>query len=738
MNTFLSTTILLLVLFCTAAIPAQAETPKDGVPRHTKVTLIPEFNAITPGQPLTLSIHEELETGWHVYWKNPGDSGESTNVEWIVPNGFTVSEIEFPTPETMAFGPLMNFGYGGKVDLLVTLTPPSTITESDIPIKANISWLVCSDICVPESTSVELVLPVTTDTVIATPTDPSLFSEARAAMPTHAAWQGLVEEQDKKLNLSFIVDDESITALQDAKDLYFFPDEWGVILYATPQTISIADNKLSIIVDRDTRPLSDLTSINGVLGYTDSDGSRKSFEISVPLMGAAAAITDPLAAPPSPTDKTDTASSQPTPPPSSQNESSSVSFAQAIILAVLGGLILNLMPCVFPVLSLKALSLVKMSAKEQKHAALHGLFYTIGILVCFLSIASILVVLQAAGEEIGWGFQFQNPAVVLSLAYLLFIMGMNLSGFFEFKNHFLSNLGHKLASKHGYTGSFFTGMLATAVATPCIGPFMGVAIGFALTQPPAITVLIFLALGLGLALPYLLLCIIPPLRGILPKPGAWMETFRQFMAFPLYASVAWLVWVYAQQVSGDYGVLLSLAGLICIGFAVWAAHHIPHRQPAKTVVHIISISAVILSLIIVVLSASSEIMSEKESTSTIETRDTTIFSQMALDQALEGDHPVFIDMTAAWCITCKVNERVALNIESTQALFQEKGVQVLIGDWTNENPEITKFLKSYGRSGVPLYVYYGPRDKTSGKRPDAVVLPQLLTPGLVAEVLNAH
>ncbi|HAJ90427.1 MAG TPA: disulfide bond formation protein DsbD, partial [Rhodospirillaceae bacterium] len=340
-----------------------------------------------------------------------------------------------------------------------------------------------------------------------------------------------------------------------------------------------------------------------------------------------------------------------------------------------------------------------------------------------------------AGQQIGWGFQLQNPIVILLLAYLLFTMALNLSGFFEIKSGPLANIGHKLASKHGYKGTFFTGILATIVATPCTAPFMATAMGYALTQPPVIAMAIFMALGLGLALPYLVLCFVPALRQSLPKPGAWMETFRQFMSFPLFASVAWLIWVYAQQVGGGYGTLLGLGGLILIAFGIWVARHEPRKQPWKTGIHAVSVVSIILAFVIAGLShmTAPRTSAEKESAMPY-----ISFSTETLDRLIASDAPILVDMTASWCITCQVNERIAIYTDATQALFKQQNVQYVVGDWTNQNPEITAYLKKYGRSGVPLYVFYGARDTITGARPEPRILPQLLTAGLIADVIHGE
>lgn len=709
-----------LVSLCGAI--AHAGSFKDGVPRYVTINLIPEKDAVTPGEKLAVAIQQIHQPEWHTYWKNPGDSGETTSINWVLPDGFSAGDLEYPVPQQIAYGPLMNFGFGGEVVLFTEINVPADLPQTDATLDAEISWLVCRDICVPEFTKATLVLPVATTDHPAKDTNPELFAQARAKLPQQKIWQGMVEELDQTLKLTFTPDEENLPALVAARDFFFFPEEWGVMINPAAQQVSVENNHLVILLQRDSRPLSDLRNIKGVLAFTDGDGSYRGVGLDVAIAGKPAQQNAAAAAP-------DNGS-----PASGQLVAEQVTVAQAIVLAILGGIILNLMPCVFPVLSMKALSLVKMSAKEKKHAAIHGLLYTLGVLVCFGLIAASLIALKAAGEEIGWGFQLQNPVVVLLLAYLLFVMALNLSGFFEFKGHLFSNIGHKLASHHGYTGTFFTGMLATIVATPCTAPFMGTAMGFALTQTVPVAMTIFLALGLGLALPYLALCLIPPLRKTLPRPGAWMETFRQFMAFPLYASVAWLVWVYSQQVSGSYGVMLALFGLILISFSVWISRHTPHRQPMKGAIHALSTSAIALAVLIVALSAMKpEMMTDARTQSEAVSDHLLAYSAKAYEEAIMGDKPVFAYMTASWCITCKWNERVALDTDATRQLFKEQGVTVFEGDWTNRNAEITEFLSKYGRSGVPLYVYTGARDPQSGLRPDARILPQILTPALVAE-----
>jgi thiol:disulfide interchange protein/DsbC/DsbD-like thiol-disulfide interchange protein len=723
--------------------PAAAEPPtKTGEPIYVQTRLVPEFSALIPGKPLTVAIEQTIQDGWDTYWKNPGDSGEPTRLKWSLPAGFTAGEIDWPTPERMEFGPLVNFGYKGKIALLSQISVPDQLPYPEATFTVDASWLVCSDICVPEYKTLTLTLPVAKTESEAKPIEPELFSAARKALPASAAWQGMVEEQNQALLLSLRLEPEDKEALRAAKSVAFFPEEWGIILNAAPQE-SIDDPEFfKLRMTRDSRPLSAISSLNGVLAYETENGERKGVQLHIPMSTALAEM-----APPHPEQELGS--------PDQKTATTGIGIGKAIFLAFLGGLILNLMPCVFPVLSMKALSLVKMSEKEQSHASLHGVLYTIGVLVCFSLIAGILISLQAAGEKVGWGFQLQDPVIVLLLAYLFFAMGLSLSGFLEVGGARLTSLGQNLTRNRGYAGSFFTGMLATIVATPCTAPFMGTAMGFALTQPDQVALAVFLALGFGLAFPYLILCIVPPLRKALPKPGAWMETFREFLAFPLYASAAWLVWVYGQQTEGTYTTLLALTGIILIAMAVWIWRFAPARaQPMRGLLASLAILCVLLSFGIaatsmVKLPGKLACLSSTPKTEKCDEEDLAQqakaeanghipFTQNMFDEAIAGDAPVFVNMTAAWCITCKVNERVALATDDTKALFRSKNISYFVGDWTNQNPEITEFLETYGRSGVPLYVYFGPRDKISGERPDPEVLPQLLTPGLVADVIGGN
>jgi thiol:disulfide interchange protein DsbD len=487
----------------------------------------------------------------------------------------------------------------------------------------------------------------------------------------------------------------------------FFPEEWGIIHNSAPVTATRTDTGLTVVQKRGERALGEVPVSKAVLTYEDAQGERKAVRVSILSEGGEDKADNTLAAP-------------------------DLALWQAAMLALLGGLILNLMPCVFPVLSLKALSLAKLGDKERAHARGYGVAYTLGILVSFAVIAGGLMALQAAGSEIGWGFQLQNPAVILGLIYLLFLMGLNLSGYFELSGGW-TNIGSGLVQKQGYSGSFFTGVLATLVATPCTAPFMGVAMGFALTQPPLQAMTVFMAMGLGLALPYLLLCFIPWLRKFLPRPGAWMDLFKQFLAFPMFLSSAWLVWVLAQQTDA-ITVFYALIGIVSLALIIWLVRHWPSRAGVK----IVSGALILVSVSFILMTLMMPHPEKAEGALSVTTGDQNweSFTQSRLDQLLAQGDPVFVNMTAAWCITCKVNDNVAINVESTRAFFAEKGIRYLKGDWTNQNPEITKYLSAYGRSGVPIYVFYPARDENTGERPKEIILPQILTPAIVTNSLS--
>ncbi len=674
---------------------------------HVKIRILAERGEIKPGEDLWIGIEQSIDPHWHTYWQNPGDSGAAPTIKWNLPEGFSMSEIHWPTPQKIAYPPLMNYGYENNVILLQKLSAPKTLPEGEINLSANIEILVCQDVCIPEYGSYNLTL--NGPELGAAEANTIYLNAARTKLPQKVNWTSNFKETPAGFSLLITPSNPTFFDNLTPDMVELFPLDWGLVDNAAPATVSFQDNQIVITQKRGTRGLEDIKTATLVI--TRGKGvNRLSYEIQSQHNYIPAAET-------------------PTTPQDSPAPSTNISLLSALTLALLGGLILNLMPCVFPVLALKALSLVKIAEKHPNQAKIHGLSYTAGIILSFLVIAGILIGLQSTGAGLGWGFHLQNPLIVGTLAYLLFFIGLNLFGFFEFGNSFM-NVGGTLTQGHGYKSSFFTGVLATLVATPCTAPFMAAAIGYALTQPPHINLSIFAALGLGLALPYLILSFSPKLERALPKPGPWMNTFKQFMAFPMFLSAAWLIWVLSQQ-SGSTAVLHILIGMVLITFALWIIHHLKHHQ--KLWLRILAIFAVIGAFLLLDVAPLQKAETEQPTeTSWIQT-----YSAETLETALKTTNPVFVEMTAAWCITCKVNHATSINIDATKKLFAEQNVQYLLGDWTNQDAEITKYLNNYGRNGVPIYVFYGQPNET-GQRPEPMVLPQVLTPGIIKNAIKGE
>lgn len=701
--TMIRTFILPVLLFvCLAILPlhhAKADdssfddSPKVGLSLHANK------DAVVAGEDLTLIIRKEIIPHWHTYWINPGDSGAETRFKFNKPQGFAIGEVSWPAPSAIPFGPLINYGYEDEVLFTVPVTVPDTLASdlTDVTFKVDAEWLVCMDICIPEFGNASITLPVASSGVTI---NENMIERAQNALPQtdhNVAAAFNYDETSKSFTLSV---NGLVETNIEKQNTHFFPKEWGVILAAAPQQVNNAEQgSLTLSTERDTRDIAAFDTLDGVLRV-----GQHSYDITA---------------------KKDTTllSTNTVPNAEQMVVDDNFTLALALIFAFIGGMILNLMPCVFPVLSMKALSLVQLSEQERHHAALHGGAYASGIIASFWVVAGSLIALQSLGAQIGWGFQLQNPIVTGLLAYLLFLLGLNLAGFFEFSNK-LSGVGQNLTAQHSYKGSFFTGVLATLVATPCSAPFMASALGYALTQPAIISMLIFTFLGLGLAFPYVALTILPGLQKILPKPGAWMEKFRQFLAFPMFASALWLAWVFAQQ-STTSGLIALFTGAIAISFAIWIF------VSFKNIIAKILAAVLIIFSLSIPFTAPALMPSTETDTQAVEAEYTS-YTPDALEQALQGNNPVFVNMTADWCITCKFNERIAFT-HKVNAAIEKNNIQYLKGDWTNQNADITAYLKSFGRNGVPLYVYYAAPDD-QGTRDEPAILPQILTEGIV---LNA-
>ncbi len=735
--------ILTLILSCPGLARAQDTAPQTAQKNHVQVRLVPERTTVEGNDMILIAIEQTIDDGWHSYWTNPGDSGIAPIIKWKLPEGAAIAETLWPVPLEINVAGIVNYGYEKKVTLLQQLVLPDTLPAGPLTLEAQVDLLVCSDICIPETSTHSITL---NDGQASDNT--AYIDEAMNALPEKIDWTARYHTRGDffVLDLDFVLPGIFPPRIA-VTGINLIPYEWGVVENTAPTVTVMKEYSanrgryLRMTQWRGDRPLEELKEIRALMVYRDANGHRMALDLTAApdpawlnyqaIKKARAALQEKPAPTPAPA-ATDAAAEPVIPGGETRATAPApLTFVAALLFALLGGLVLNLMPCVFPVLSLKALHLSSMSAREQSHAALHGVIYTAGVLTSFALLGGLLMGLKAGGAEIGWGFQLQNPAVVYALALLLFALGLNLAGVFAFGGG-LANAGAHLAARGGHAGDFFTGVLAVLVATPCTAPFMGAALGYALTQSAPMAFAVFMALGFGLALPYLLLTIVPPLRKLLPKPGAWMNTFKQFLAFPLFGSVAWLVWVFAQQTS-TLGLAGALTGLIGLGFGLWAWPRRPAQGFARAIV-----TFFLMPLVLLMLAAPLAEIKRPHALPSAAPADESVISYTpaALDELLRGDNPIFVNMTAAWCITCKINEKAALDVPATKALFAQHNISLVRGDWTNRDAAITAYLDGYGRNGVPLYVFHGARDAATGQRPAPVVLPQLLTPALVREKLG--
>ncbi len=668
--------VLLLTFF---ALPARAADSAPVVSPRATVTLHADRAAIAPGEEFRALLRIRLAPGWHTYWSNAGDAGAPPELDLALPEGWQSTPLQFPAPSRIPFGPLMNFGYLNEAAFPFTLTAPTTLRPGEtVTLDATGTWLACADICIPEEGAFRLTLPVEASP---RPANLPLFLAAEAALPRPAPFTARFAREGARAALTVEGEGLNPASLREAA---FFPFAQNLIENAPAQPLTVREGALTLALPPAEAPWP--TRVEGVLTLTDAAGVRGAYLISAEPGGTLPATGLPL--------------------------------WQVLGLALLGGLILNLMPCVFPVLAMKAMALAKLGGAARSAVRAEAAGYTAGVLVTFLAIGGLMLGLRAAGLAAGWGFQFTWAPFVAGMAWLMLAVGLNLSGVFAVRGPVLS--GHA-------GGSFGTGVLAVLVATPCTAPFMATAIGASLTLPPAATLGVFAALGLGLALPYALLGVFPALARALPRPGAWMERLRQFLAFPMYGAAAWLVWVLAQQAGPD-GVLMVLAGGVLVALAAWAfglaqqAGRAPRRVGQAT-----AALALVAALALLPLLGNATASTPAPAT----TGAAEPWSAARLAELRAEGRPVFVNLTAAWCISCKVNERIALHTDATQARMRAGDVAQLTGDWTRGDAAITALLREHGRDGVPLYLLYPP----GGGAP--VVLPQILTEGMMLRALDA-
>jgi thiol:disulfide interchange protein/DsbC/DsbD-like thiol-disulfide interchange protein len=688
---------------------------------HVEAELIARHKAIAPGQPIEAALRLKIIDHWHTYWQNPGDSGLPTKLKWTLPPGFTAEPIQWPHPKKLPLGPLMNFGYEGEVLHLVKIAAPANLKAGEpVTLKAKAEWLVCADVCIPEDAELALTLP-------SDPAKPSVdarweqaFVSANAALPM-AKFDAINTISAKIEGDKLVISGKTLAAAGGTlypTEVMFYPYTPELIANAAAQVLAKSADGFTLTVPLAEPLLTDLTTLDGVLVATPgwsapangASANSKAMAINAPLVYAAGSTA------------AKSATGVVIQPKLPQTPPQSMSFIAALGFALLGGLILNLMPCVFPVLGIKVMGFVDAAHGQTSALRRQGLAFFIGVVVSFLALAGLMLALRVAGQSIGWGFQLQEPAFVAALAILFFLMALNLSGVFEMgmKLQSLAGTAEMNAQKNPLAGAFASGVLATVVATPCMAPGLGASVGYTLGQSAPIALAIFLAIGVGLALPVLLLSLFPAALKKLPKPGAWMETFKQFMAFPLYLTVVWLAWVLGSQTGND-GVAKLLVALTVFALAAWLYGRLQIRKPVLGAVFAMMLAGVGAA------AAWSAARTELPAQSVAADSEWIPFTKEKIAALRAEGKGVFVDFTATWCITCQVNKRVALNDADLVKRFGELNIVRMKADWTRKDAAITAALAEFGRNGVPLYVFYPPK---SG---EPVILPEVLTTSIVLD-----
>ena len=666
---------------------------------HLHVELVLPQKLLSAAKASEAGLYLKLEPGWHIYWKNPGDSGEPPRISWTLPKGITATSFEFPAPKRLPLGPLMDYGYEDFVVFPFEIKVDKTASIGPAVLHAKVDWLVCREVCIPGKAELDQAVHI----VGSEPTGLGPFDDYSALL--EGAWSQ-VPQPFPSLPGDRAVFQSTATGFRLEVDTghrtsqgLFFPEDQNIIDNPAPQTATATATGLVLDLKKDASLTASPTQLKGVLELSDGEN----YEISA-LPGTVAA---------------------PAPAPTV----SLAALARIVGLAFLGGLLLNLMPCVFPVLFLKGLALVNSGNEEKHKLRAHGFVYTAGILVSFWALVALLLALRAAGATLGWGFQFQSPVFLTLMAALLFFLGLSLAGQFEI-GLTLTSAGGSLAAKQGYAGSFFTGVLAVVVATPCTAPFMGAAIGYALAQPAAVTFAVFTALAFGLAAPYVALTLQPAWTRLLPKPGVWMDILKQAISIPIFATVIWLAWVIAQAYGANL-LLALLAIFLLLAMAGWFLGRWPAKRWATTVAGLILVAALVACITAPrQFSAAPSFASAQPSSGGAAAGSTwQPWSADAVQHALTAGQPVFVDFTASWCLSCQVNERVALDRPEVMQSFAAANVALFRADWTREDPAITQALTDLGRSGVPVYAMYTPGQSAPQ------LLPQVLTPGIVIDAV---
>jgi thiol:disulfide interchange protein len=680
----------IILLLLIASAQAQVYQGKTVV----TASLVADTTAIVPGKPFELGVLLEMAPGWHTYWEYPGDAGLPTSIAWTLPEGFVAGPIQWPLPHrTIEPGDIEVYAYKDKVLLLTAIVPSASIAEKTVVLRAKVDWLVCEEICIPGSADLEISLPVASQAAAA---NEKLFSTFRQLLPS---------ADSPPYQLSWTRDGNSlvlsVSGVKDAKevDLFPLPGEGEAVEHPKSTPVQNGTAKITVAHSGDLRGVLVVETESGPKGWIVSS-SEKTSPGSAPKLSSAGGP----------------------------------GLWQALLFGFVGGFILNLMPCVLPVISLKIFGFIRQAGDHPEKIFRHGLAFIGGIFAWFLGLGLVILGLKLAGSEVTWAFQFQNPWFNLIIGCIVFVFALNLFGVFEIVLPGRASTAlAEVSSQQGYAGSFFQGIFATLLATPCTAPFLGTALGFAFSQSPAVILAMFASVALGMSAPYFFLSAKPGWMKLLPKPGEWMERVKQFMGFPLLATLIWLLYILGNQ-RGHDAVIWTAAFLLCLGLACWIYGTFCGPLSSRKT-RVISLAAIVLIIFV----GARWFLAGKVAGLALPGQTNRVqegiawqpFSTKALEELLRAGKPVFLDFTADWCISCKFNERTAIEVPAVREAFEKDGIVPMKADWTNANPEITAALKKFGRVGVPFYVLY-----PSGRSGEPIILPEILTENIVLEALS--
>lgn len=735
-----------LVLMIGFILPFKASAAMDES-SHVRIELLQEEESIQPHRPFWVALHVKVADDWHVYWKNPGDAGIPLEVEWNLPAGFEAGPLQWPFPEKFTVSDMVGFGYERTVTLLSQITPPDRLdSDANLSIQAKMNWLVCSSLtCQPGSGTVTLPVKVSSETPHLRDELAAIFEQARANIPkTQMEVKTFLKHGIVRLEIPKDGQNSQDTTIRKVD---FFPEQKNMIDSSIEPTIAQEEggdsNRILVNLKGGDEIGEKGQDLKGVLVLHIQKGAKESvqaFAIDSPIQedeGGMQSLGDPLKQTSTLSIESATYSAAAlTELPPSSSFAFDGGLGLALIFAFVGGMILNLMPCVLPVMSFKVMSFVKMAGQSRSLTIKHGLVFSLGVILSFWVLASAMLILRAYGQSVGWGFQLQEPLFVVALASILFIFALSLFGLFEWGMLFASWAGQTQAEtaqkSSGYMGSFLSGVLATAVATPCTGPFLGSAVGFAVTLPLFQSLLIFTVLGLGMCFPYLLLAAFPSFLRFMPKPGAWMETFKQLMGFLLMATVLWLLWVFSAQTNA-FALICLLAGFLCFAIGGWiygrGCSPLASRKKRVFAFAFVLLFAG-MGTQAILFPRTSWSQDSHATTQSAEWEGWVDFSPQHVEQLRREGKPILIDFTAKWCLICQANHLV-LASDTVQKQLDNAGVVKMKADWTKNDPVITEALSKFGRNSVPLYVLYG----SNGKQ-EPMILPQVLTTEVVLDHLN--